>query len=402
MTERDWPIWMDSDAFDSVSNPSPVSIGLHPQPASVREEAKIEAVSVETKEVIVTPLGMEEQRELIVSETEAIDDGSRKKNWVFTWNNYTPEDVKTVNEDWLKLPDMRCVVYEPEVGKKGTPHLQGFFVFDKLKSFKQVKEMINKRVWFAQMRKAIEANLKYCSKEKGTIFLGDVPMTRKEKGTHGIKGKESGKDAPDIWAELLTDIKKGLSRKEIMDKYMSLYCAYHAGIEKYLDMFAPRVPFNIETAHGNMYPWQRQLLDIIDLKADARSVIWIYSIQGNTGKTAMFKHLLCMNETFEPFMNAPSRDLACAWKGGSAIFDLARDTGDAPMNYAFMEMIKNGYAFSAKYDSKCKRALDMTKERFVICFSNSRPDVSKLSLDRWAIFCINDALSLHLEDPYLA
>nr|QKV51246.1 putative replication associated protein [Crucivirus sp.] len=383
-----------SDAFEHLS------ANLVPLRGSMPLEQVEEKLSVETKESPVTPLGMEEKREIIASEAEAVDDKSRKKNWVFTWNNYTVEDVKTVNEDWLKLSDMRCVVYEPEIGKQGTPHLQGFFCFDKLKSFKQVKEMINKRVWFSQMKKPIEASLKYCSKDKGTIYLGEVPMSQKEKGTHGIKGKESGKDAPDIWADILTDIKKGISRKELMEKYMSIYAVYHAGIEKYIEMFTPRVPFNIEKTHESFYPWQRQLLDIIDLKADARSVIWIYSKRGNTGKTAMFKHLLCMNETFEPFMNATSRDLSCAWKGGDAIFDLARDDGGVPMNYAFMEMIKNGYAFSAKYDSKCKKALDMTKERFVICFSNSRPDVSKLSIDRWAIFRIKMDLTLHLEDPY--
>nr|QKV51225.1 putative replication associated protein [Crucivirus sp.] len=355
--------------------------------------------TLETK-VPASPLGMEEKKEIIDPESDSVDSGKRTMNWAFTWNNYTEEDVKTVNEDWLKLPDMRCVVYEKEVGKKGTPHLQGFFVFKKIKSFAQVKAMISPKVRFSQMYKCLEANLKYCSKDKGAVFLGDVPMSKEQKGTHGYKGKESGKDAPDVWACFIADIKKGMSRKELMETYAEIGCRFSAGFDRYYDMFRPQVPFDIEKTHESFYPWQRQLLDIIDLKADARSVIWVYSKRGNTGKTAMFKHLICMDETFEPFMNSTSRDLSCAWKGGSAIFDLARDDGGVPMNYAFMEMIKNGYAFSAKYESKCKKATNMMGQRFVICFSNARPDVSKLSIDRWAIFRIKEDLSLHLEDPY--
>jgi hypothetical protein len=351
----------------------------------------VETKSVETKNTEAEDWSLEVKE----------DDKSRKMNWAFTWNNYTEDDIKSITEEWIKkMPDMRCVVFGREIAPTtGTPHLQGLFVYSKLKSFKQVKEMMPKEVRFSQMRKPLEANLRYCEKDGKFTRVGDVPMSQKEKGSHGHKGKESGKEAADVWALFVDAIKDGMSRKELMETFPEIGLRCSAGFDRYFDMFRPQVPFNIEKTHESFYPWQRQLLDIIDLKADSRSVIWVYSARGNTGKTSMFKHLICMDESFEPFMNAPTRDLSCAWKGGSAIFDLARDDGGVPMNYSFMEMIKNGYAFSAKYESKCKKASNMMKERFVICFSNSRPDILKLSIDRWAIFNITEELTLDWEDP---
>lgn len=338
-----------------------------------------------------------------IQQSDDDDNGKRTMNWCFTWNNYTQEDINTVKEHWISLPDMRCIMFEPEIAPKTkTPHLQGFFIFHKIKSFKQVKAMISPKIRLSQMRKPIEANERYCSKDGKAILIGSLPMSQKEKGEHGIKGKGNGFEAISVWTRFKNDCEKGLSHKELMSKYPAIAVQYPNGFDRYVETFAPRVPFDIVKKHGSFYPWQQQLMDIIELGPDARSVIWIYSVAGNAGKSDMFKHLVCLpNSPFEPLMNATTRDLSCAWKCGSVLFDFARDNGGVPFNYAFMEMVKNGFVFSAKYASQTKKALNMTKQRWVICFSNERPDISKLSLDRWAIFEIMNDLKLHWRDPEL-
>nr|QKV51297.1 putative replication associated protein [Crucivirus sp.] len=356
-----------------------ISRGIYP-----REYSSMAAV--ETKESLVTPLGMGEQREIILSETEAIDDKSRKKNWVFTWNNYTVEDLKTVNEQWLKLPNMRCVVYEPEIGKQGTPHLQGFFIFDTLKSFKQVKEMIDKRVWFAQMRKPIDANLKYCSKEGGTIYLGDVPKTQKEKG---YAGKEYVSKYGHVWSHLIDDIKNGMTFKTAAEKYPDCHGMYPRGFKEKFDLFAPKPVFNLPERVEKLYDWQKECIRILGGDPDDRSVYWVWSKDGNTGKSDMLKHLVSVNG-FQPMQNAPTRDLACAWKGGDVVFDYSRDEqAGGQINYAVLEHIKNRLLFSPKYESQTKMSEDF-KSIHVVCFSNSPPDVSKLSQDRWNVYRIEN------------
>nr|QKV51269.1 putative replication associated protein [Crucivirus sp.] len=329
---------------------------------------------------------MGERREIILSEAEAVDDKSRKKNWVFTWNNYTVEDLKTVNEEWLKLSDMRCVVYEPEIGKQGTPHLQGFFCFDKLKSFKQVKEMIDKRVWFAQMRKPIEASLKYCSKEGGTIYLGEVPKTQKEKGA---LGKEYVSKYGHVWSHLIDDIKGGMTFKTAAEKYPDAHGMYPRGFKEKFDLFAPKPVFNLPERVEKLYDWQTECIRILGSDPDDRSVYWIWSKEGNTGKSDMLKHLVSVNG-FQPMQNAPTRDLACAWKGDNVVFDYSRDEqAGGQINYAVLEHIKNRLLFSPKYESQTKVSEDF-KSVHVVCFSNAPPDVSKLSQDRWNVYRIEN------------
>lgn len=62
-------------------------------------------------------------------------------NWVFTLNNYTEEEVWMIglicnmpeDEPHFKLSTSRvkAIACSPEVGKKGTPHLQGFLQLSK-------------------------------------------------------------------------------------------------------------------------------------------------------------------------------------------------------------------------------------------------------------------------------
>lgn len=391
---HDWPVWMDSDAFDRTDSQSSARPRVSTD-AVVSPVANIEHLSAvgtsgptqhqeEKKEDPAAPHAGEGQRELILSESDAVDDKSRKKNWVFTWNNYTAADVDVVNTQWLLLPDMRCVVYEKEVGRQGTPHLQGFFIFEKLKSFKQVKEMIDKRVWFAQMRKPVEANLKYCSKEGGSIYLGDVPMTQKEKG-HA--GREYVSTYGHVWSHLTDDIKAGMSFKALAEKYPDAHGMYPRGFREKFDLFAPKGTFNLIEKFGSLLPWQQQLLEIIEKGADARSVIWLWESKGDAGKSFMVKHL-AVNHGFQPLTNAPTRDIACAWQRGHVCIDYAR-TDSTERNYDIIEKIKNGMMFSAKYESQTKFS-DQYRDSHVICFANDPPDVSKLSMDRWKIYNIVD------------
>lgn len=349
------------------------------------ETKSVEIKSTGTEESPAAPLGMEEQKEIIMSEASAIDDKTRKKNWVFTWNNYTVEDVKTVNEEWLKLPNMRAVVYEKEVGKQGTPHLQGFFVFDALKSFKQVKAMIDKRVWFAQMRKPIEANLKYCSKEKGTVILGDLPKSQQEKGVVGKMFVT--KDKGHVWAYFHIDIKAGMAWRDLMEKYPDMHCKFPKGFKEAFDELRPKGEFDLVKKFGSLLPWQDDLLDIILCGPNARTVIWVWEPTGDTGKSFFIKHL-AVNHGFQPLTNAPTRDIACAWQRGDVCIDYAR-TDSTERNYDILEKIKNGLMFSAKYESQTKFS-EQYRDCHVICFANEPPEVSKLSMDRWRIFTIID------------
>ena len=64
---------------------------------------------------------------------------SRSDHWVFTLNNYTPQDYyRLLGMDFNKNK-VNFFVVQPEVGQNGIKHLQGAICFDIRKQFSTVK-----------------------------------------------------------------------------------------------------------------------------------------------------------------------------------------------------------------------------------------------------------------------
>jgi len=315
------------------------------------------------------------------------DSGKRTMNWAFTWNNYTEENCAAIANWCSTMPDMRCVVYGREIAPTTkTPHLQGLFIFHKLKSFSQVKKMLPQQIRFSQMRKPLEANLIYCRKDGKVTEHGDVPLSQKEKGE---KGKEFISLTGHVWSHLIEDIEKGMSYAEAAKKYPDMHGMYPKGFREKFDLFTPKPQFDIRKKYQTLFAWQSELLSLMDTVPDSRCVYWVWSESGAVGKSDALKHLVSVKE-FQPLQNAPTRDLACAWRGGSVVFDYSRDEQQQGLiNYTILEHIKNRLVFSAKYESSTKMSKDF-RDVHVVCFSNNPPDVTKLSKDRWRIFKIED------------
>jgi len=100
---------------------------------------------------------------------------SRSRAWCFTLNNYSDSEV-----DALKQLDCQHIVFGKEVGKEGTPHLQGHVYFATLKSLAQVKKMQNRAHW-EQSRDVLSA-INYCEKDGDLFEKGDRPKNPKKQG----------------------------------------------------------------------------------------------------------------------------------------------------------------------------------------------------------------------------
>lgn len=84
-----------------------------------------------------------------------------KKQWCFTWNNYTDTDYGSMISYFCKGDQW---IIGKEVGEKGTPHLQGYINFEKKVRFTALIKVFPKCHWEAAKGNA-KANIKYCSKE---------------------------------------------------------------------------------------------------------------------------------------------------------------------------------------------------------------------------------------------
>ncbi len=123
-----------------------------------------------------------------------------------------------------------------------------------------------------------------------------------------------------------------------------------------------------------------------------RKVHWLWEAKGGWGKTEMSLYMCDQMGA----MVLSGRNLDClhgiaSWidKMGSAppivILDVPR-VNNGHVSYQTIESIKNGVAFSGKYES-CQIRFDRPH---LVVFSNEPPDMTKLSPDRWVVTELKD------------
>jgi len=102
----------------------------------------------------------------------------RGRNWCFTLNNYTDEQVSII-----KCIDCKYICFGFEVAPTtGTPHLQGCIVFDNSARFNFVKLCFPESTHLELMRGRIEQNQVYCKKDGQWYERGIAPVSSIVKG----------------------------------------------------------------------------------------------------------------------------------------------------------------------------------------------------------------------------
>lgn len=141
--------------------------------------------------------------------------------------------------------------------------------------------------------------------------------------------------------------------------------------------------------------WMLDILDIIKEKPDYRTIHWYWESIGNTGKSAFTKYLCHKHDAL--CVSGKSADCKYAIVQYNeqkkkypkiVVFDVPR-TNLEYINYEAIESIKNGCFFSGKYESG--QVIMNTPHIFI--FANAKPDVFKLSEDRWHIVNLNNGTS---------
>jgi len=106
----------------------------------------------------------------------------RSRAWTFTVNNYSDDDEKLLQD-----LDERYIVYGHEVGESGTPHLQGYIVFNNQKKFSEAKNYLPKGCHIESAKGNADQNFTYCTKDDKDFFEhGDRPKAGKRKDLETI------------------------------------------------------------------------------------------------------------------------------------------------------------------------------------------------------------------------
>lgn len=122
----------------------------------------------------------------------------RARNWVFTVNNWTEDDVAAVKA--LVDNGATYVSCGKEVGESGTPHLQGVAAFKSLKSRSQLSKLLRRAYLAPKAAKSTFAQwANYTQKEDAKFFEhGERPKDPAERGALEV---DRWKDAFEAAAE---------------------------------------------------------------------------------------------------------------------------------------------------------------------------------------------------------
>ena len=299
----------------------------------------------------------------------------QRARWVFTWFN--PSCALDASKI-LDNTSIKRAIIGKEVSNSGNVHWQGYIEF--VRSYRRVHclGIFSNAHWEPAQNNAV-ANYKYCSKNGSFI-------------TKGSFAKEvaciSNNSSPSVGMVLrgLMDRKlrsQVLVSREYSDK-MSFFDRAHnrlASTKKHKELY------EIWT-RKMLYPWQFQVLRMV-MEQDSRKVMWVYDPAGNNGKTFLAFFLnICYGFTLLDG-TITSRDLGSLLPSDvdGVVMDVCR-ASVKNVCYEALENVKDGYVVSGKYSGSIKR---FSSPQCVV-FSNTPPDRTKLSLDRWHVVTIGEGI----------
>lgn len=252
---------------------------------------------------------------------------SPAKNWFFTFNNYTEDEMFQLEQVFKS----KCSKYyfQEEIGANGTPHLQGSVSFSK--KIRPLSLHLSKCIHWEKTRNSTAAD-EYANKQE----------TRKPNG----------------------------------------HVFSYPPLPKPIKLIDPNRPFqkfilNLiqEEPDERIIYWFWESVGNVGKSSFVKYVLYHYkALFIDEGKKA---DIAChMAGYIEKNKNAPE----------IVLIDVPRANKNK-ISYKSVESIKNGVMFSAKYESS---QLIFNAPHIVI-FANYPPDITKLSKDRWEIYKINES-----------
>lgn len=105
--------------------------------------------------------------------SEPIDENTRSRDWCYTLNNWTEDEYQIL----IGLNEKaQYHIYGKEIGKQGTPHIQGYIYFKSQITFKSIKKKLPNRSHIEQTKGTPQQASAYCMKDKQYEEVGTLPQ----------------------------------------------------------------------------------------------------------------------------------------------------------------------------------------------------------------------------------
>lgn len=283
------------------------------------------------------------------------------RNFTFTINNYDEAELVSLRAS-LSKEEVRYAIFGYEVGKSGTPHLQGYLSLKKPLSPQGAKRDYLVATAHIEVAKASEhKNREYCSKD-GKI---------EEFGRTSQQGRRT--DLTDFQEAVKSGI---LDPKRLREEFPDVCAKYPRFVADYIrdQIPDPEIP-----AHA-LSDWQQELNQKLIHEPDDRKVIFVVDKVGNKGKSWFAKYYCKLHDN--AFLMRPGKHADMAYMLPPTLRVLFLDCTRKQveyMPYTFLEELKDGYVSCTKYESCIKKY----NKVHVVVLLNQDPDRFALSEDRY-------------------
>lgn len=301
----------------------------------------------------------------------------RSRGWCFTLNNYTDQEVLTLQDVRLVEVGMKYLCFGREVAPStGTPHLQGYVYFTNAVRFTTVKSFLVRAKWI-KAKGSPEQNKAYCSKDGNFVERGECPRAGKRKDLE----------------EFVEAVDQGLPKRQLMREHPGVFARHNSYANQLVDQAAcDRSVVRARDSFPSypLRPWQGRIWEMLQETPDRSTIVWVYDSHGQSGKT-WFAHYLFFHMTrVQIFNGGKYSDIANMVDVETRVFvfDVPRSVGDF-LSYGVIECIKNGHVTSGKYQGMNK----WFPPPHVLVFSNKMPpqttDDSGFSSDRLHLIALS-------------
>lgn len=294
---------------------------------------------------------------------------AQTRHWCFTLNNWTRD-----HEDLLEAlaPALTYLVYGYETAETGTPHLQGYAIFQRVKRFTEARSLLPPGTHIEPKRGSAFQAAEYCKKDGLFKEWGTAPTESTARVSPFDRFRE--------WV-LQSYQEKGRSPtdREIANAFPALFVRYRRNLH---DLARFSVPEPILETDWNLRDWQQELSDVLDLDPDDRTILFYVDPDGGKGKSWFQRYMLSVNPIGVQCLSVGKRDdIAHAIDESKDVFLFNVPRGGMEfLNYSVLEQLKDRLVFSPKYDSRMKT---LNKKPHVVVFCNEPPNMTKMTFDRY-------------------
>lgn len=265
-------------------------------------------------------------------------------------------------------------IYQLERGQETDRlHFQGFTIFKNNVRYNKAQEEIG--LTQGRLSKAwsdTDTNIKYCSKKEtridGPWEFGTVP-----------KSEQGKRNDVQVLGEMIS---QGHTIMECFKNPLARNAAirYKRNAEEFIKMHK-RVKYEWEYPEPNEFQkfWIQYL---VENEPDKRKIIFICNPKGGIGKTELAKAFLA-EKSDETIMIEPHIEMKRVWtmykeKTRYVFINVGKNDSH---DYTMYEKLKDGNKIITMYES----SQELVKKPHVIVLCNTKPDITKLSEDRFDI-----------------